>query len=81
MWPFLILESGGVRSLEVPNEKEKERTIIWLCLIASVPLSGDAVDKDYTMEKANDAKDAKMGRIGEYKDYATQRAYGTLDYN
>ncbi|GJV92948.1 FRIGIDA-like protein 3 [Tanacetum coccineum] len=32
-------------------------------------------------EKAIDAKDAKMGKISEHKDYDTQRAYGTKDYN
>ncbi|GJX76087.1 hypothetical protein Tco_0322898 [Tanacetum coccineum] len=32
-------------------------------------------------EKAIDAKDAKMGKIGEHKDYDTQRAYGTKDNN
>ncbi|GJR50096.1 probable protein phosphatase 2C 60 [Tanacetum coccineum] len=32
-------------------------------------------------EKVIDAKDAKMGKIGEHKDYDIQRAYGTKDYN
>nr|GEU87071.1 hypothetical protein [Tanacetum cinerariifolium] len=31
--------------------------------------------------KAIDAKDAKIGKLGEHKYYDTQRAYGTKDYN